>query len=155
MTIRRILAALGAGIIFSTTGAGVALGDDISNNLDPSVDAAAEVMTLNVGGSSGSTILRVIATNGDVKPGCNLTGSTTLSVAVASSNTAVATVSPSAATFTSCSDTKTLTVTPVAIGTATISLTQTGNTTPGTFDLAPQRSPSTSQGRRTPRRSSR
>ncbi|EWS99694.1 hypothetical protein N865_21465, partial [Intrasporangium oryzae NRRL B-24470] len=129
-------ASIGA-LALTLIGATAAVADDISNNLDSSVDATAEVMSLNVGGPAGSTILRVIQANGDGKQGCNLTGSTTLSVTIASSNAAVATVTPSSATFTSCSDTKTLTVTPGAIGSATISLTQTSNTTGGTFNLAP------------------
>src|SRR5688572_15356590 len=83
----------------------VALADDISNNLDASVDAAAEVMPLTTGGANGTTQLYVTPRNGDGKNGCNLTGSTTLGLSVSSSNTSVATVSPSSATFTSCSDT--------------------------------------------------
>ena len=111
--------------------------DDIPNNLDPTVDATAEAMALNVGGPNGTTDLRVVTTNGDGKNGCNLTGSTTLVVAVSSSAPAVATVSPSSLTFGSCGDVKTLTVTPMAQGTATISLSLTSNNSGGTFDLAP------------------
>jgi hypothetical protein len=111
--------------------------DDIPNSLDATVDAAAEAMALTVGGANGTTQLRVETTNDDGKNGCNLTGSTTLVVAVASNNTAVATVSPASVTFTSCGATPTLTVTPVAQGTATISLSLTSNTSSGTFDLAP------------------
>ena len=118
-------------------GVGVAGADDISNNLDASIDAVAEVMPLNVGGANGTTQLYVDPTGGDGKSGCNLTGSTTLVVSVASSNTAVATVSPGSVTFTSCGATPTLTVTPVAAGSATISVVQTSNTTAGSFDLAP------------------
>jgi hypothetical protein len=127
-----VLAAAGA-LAF----AGVAVADDISNNLDSSIDSAAEAMPLNVGGDHGTTVLSVTPRGGDGKSGCNLTGSTTLSLSVSSSNAAVATVSPSSVTFTSCADTKTLTVTPVAQGTATISATQTANTTGGSFNLAP------------------
>ena len=111
--------------------------DDISNNLDASVDAVAEVMPLNVGGANGTTQLYVTPRNGDGKNGCNLTGSTTLGLSLASSDPSVATVSPSSVTFTSCGDTKTLTVTPVGPGSATISATQVSNTTDGTFNLAP------------------
>lgn len=111
--------------------------DDITNNLDGSVDAAAELMTLTLGGLDGSTVLAVIPTGGDGKSGCNLTGSTVFSASVTSSNAAVATVSPASVTFTSCGDTKTLTVHAVAAGSATITLTQTANTTGGTFNLAP------------------
>jgi hypothetical protein len=79
--------------------------DDIANNLDATVDAAAEVMALSVGGPDGTTTLRVIPQNDDGKSGCNLTGSTSFSASVSSSNTAIATVSPSTVTFTSCGDT--------------------------------------------------
>ncbi len=115
----------------------MAFADNISNNVDGTMDAVAETMALNVGGANGTTQLYVAPTNGDGKNGCNLTGSTSLGLSVSSSNTSVATVSPSSVTFTSCSDTKTLTVTPVAQGSATISVNQTSNTTDGSFNLAP------------------
>jgi hypothetical protein len=117
--------------------ASAVLADDISNNLDPSVDAVAEVMPLTVGGANGTTDLYVRTQNDDGKNGCNLTGSTTLVVSVASSDTSVATVSPSSITFTSCGFTETLTVTPGAAGSATISVSQTSNSTDGSFNLAP------------------
>lgn len=102
--------------------------DDISNSVDQSVDAEAEIMAFNVGGASKTTTLGVVPTDGDGKNGCNLTGQSLVSFSVSSSNTGVATVSPSSVTFTSCGDTKTLTVSPVAAGTATITLTETANT---------------------------
>jgi hypothetical protein len=94
-------------------------------------------MALNVGGGTRTAGLYVSPTSGDGKNGCNLTGGTTLTLAVSSSNAAVATVSPGSVTFTSCSDVKTLTVTPVAAGTATVTVRQTANTTGATFNLAP------------------
>ncbi|MGH3101261.1 MAG: hypothetical protein ACRDPU_09730, partial [Thermoleophilia bacterium] len=100
---------LGAALVALALGA-VARADDISNTIDPTVDAIAEVMPLNVGGSSGATNLIVVQRNGDGKNGCNLTGQTTLVVSISSSNTAVATVSPSSATFTSCGTQPLLTV---------------------------------------------
>jgi hypothetical protein len=115
----------------------IALADDISNNLDASVDAAAEVMPLTTGGADGTTQLFVTPRNGDSKNGCNLTGGTSLGLSVSSSNPSVATVSPSSVTFTSCSDLKTLTVHPVAQGSTTISVSQTSNNTGATFALAP------------------
>jgi hypothetical protein len=115
----------------------IALADDISNNLDASVDAAAEVMPLTTGGADGTTQLFVTPRNGDGKNGCNLTGGTSLGLSVSSSNPSVATVSPSSVTFTSCSDLKTLTVHPVAQGSTTISVSQTSNNTGATFALAP------------------
>jgi hypothetical protein len=113
-----------------------ALADDVANDLDATVDAVAENMPLNVG-ATGTTDVFIQPANGDGKNGCNLTASTTLGVSVASSDVSVATVSPNAVTFTSCGDTKTLTVTALAIGSATVSLTQTSNTSAGTFSLVP------------------
>ena len=133
----RTLTALASVPLLVVATAGIASADDISNNLDATVDAVAEVMPLNVGGGNGTTQLYVTPRNGDGKNGCNLTGSTTLALSVSSSNTAFATVSPSTVTFTSCEDTKTLTVTPVSQGTATVSVSQTSNTTDGSFNLAP------------------
>jgi hypothetical protein len=124
-------------LFMMTTGA--AFADDISNNLDASIDVVAEVMPLNVGGASGTTQLYVDPRNGDGKNGCNLTGSTTLGLSVTSSNSSVATVSPSSITFTSCGDTPTLTVTPQHEGSATISVVQASNNTGGSFNLAPAR----------------
>jgi hypothetical protein len=109
--------------------------DDIGNNIDATLDAVAEVMPLTVGGANGTTMLYVTPRNGDGKNGCNLTGSTTLVVSVSSSNTGVATVSPSSLTFGSCGDVLALTITPVGAGSATISLSQTSNSTGGTFLL--------------------
>lgn len=111
--------------------------DDIANNLDSDVDAVAEVMPLTVGGANGTTQLYVTPRNGDGKNGCNLTGSTTLVLSIASSDVSVATVSPSSVTFGSCGDAETLTIAPVAPGTATISVSQTSNNTGGTFALGP------------------
>jgi hypothetical protein len=127
---------LGATIAAATV-VGVAGADDISNNLDPSIDAVAEVMPLTENGAGGTTQLYVTPRNSDGKNGCNLTGSTTLGLSVSSSNPAVATVSPSSLIFASCGDLKTLTVTPHNQGMATISVSQTSNNTGGTFNLAP------------------
>lgn len=134
---RRKLAVLVGAAIAAASVVGVAGADDISNDLDSTVDAAAEVMPLSANGAAGSTQLYVIARNGDGKNGCNLIGGTSMTVAVASSNTAVATVSPSSITFRSCSDRPTLTVTPHNAGSATVSLTQSSNSTDGSFNLAP------------------
>jgi hypothetical protein len=118
-------------------GSGIAWADDISNTLDVTVDSTAKIMPLNVGGADGSTALTVTPTNGDGKNGCNLTGSTTLTLQLTSSNPLIATVSPSTVTFGACSDTKQLIISAVGAGSATISATQTSNTTAGTFNLAP------------------
>ena len=132
----RFVALLGATLV-AVSAVGVAGADDISNNLDGSIDAVAEVMALNANGANGTTELYVAPQNDDGKNGCNLTGSTTLTVAVASSNTAVATVSPSSVTFDSCGATRTITVTPKMAGSASISISQTSNNTGATFNLAP------------------
>lgn len=133
---RRVGVLVGATIAAASL-VGVAIADDISNSLDGSIDAVAEVMPLSVGGANGSTTLYVNRTSDDKKPGCNFTAKTELKVAISSSDTAVATVSPSSATFTSCNDVNALTVTPHSAGTATISVSETSNTTGGSFNLAP------------------
>ena len=133
---RKLLAGVtAAGLLLA--GAGVAQADDVFNNLDSTVDAVAETMPLNAGGAAGTTTLAIDPTNDPGKNGCNLTGSTVLTLNLVSSNTAIATVSPSSVTFTSCGSTKIVTVTPVAAGTATVSATQAVNDTGGMFDLAP------------------
>jgi hypothetical protein len=124
-----LLATLGSAA-FLVAGAAA---DDIANDLPGTV----KVMALNVGGSPGSTQLTVVPRNGDGKNGCNLTGTTTLGVSVASSSPAVATVSPTTLTFGSCSDVKTVSVTPQAPGSANVTLSQISNTTGGSFNLAP------------------
>ncbi len=116
----------------------IALADQIANNVDATVDSTAEIMALQVGSTTGNTTqLSVIPLNGDGKNGCNLTSNSSASFSVNSSDTAVATVSPSTVTFTSCGDVKMLTVTAKAQGTTDISLRQTANNTGATFDLAP------------------
>ena len=120
-------------IVAAVAFAAVAYADNITNNLPGSV----KVMALNVGGPTGSTQLTVIPQGSDGKPGCNLTGSTTLVVSVNSSDTSVATVSPTSLTFGSCGDVKTLTVTPVSEGSSNVTLSQTSNNTGGSFNLGP------------------
>ena len=135
---RRGRLSLLVGALFSFVAlASVAYADDITNNVDASTDAEAEIMPLTQDGASATTRFAVVPQNGDGKSGCNLTGRTTLGLSVGSSDTAVATVSPTSLTFTSCGDEKTVTVTPHGVGSATISLAQTSNTTGGTFNLAP------------------
>ena len=128
-----MLGAVAAFALFSA----VAYADDVSNNLDGTIDATAETLNLTFTGSAGTVGLYVNPTNGDGKNGCNLTGATTLVVSVASSNPSVASVSPSSITFSSCGDTPAITVTPHSAGSATVSVSQTSNTTAGTFNLAP------------------
>lgn len=130
-----VAAALASGVL-----AVGAAADQISNDLDTTVDAVAETMPLTVGVANGTTRLYIVPQNGDGKQGCNLTGSTTATISLTSSNPSVATVSPSSVTFTSCVTSTTgpvVTVTPGVAGSTTISATLTGNTTAGTFDVAP------------------
>ena len=133
-TLRRSLALAGAALLLSTS---VVFADDISNALDADIDAIAEVMPLNVGGASGTTNLYLQPRNGDGKNGCNVQGGQALVLSVASSDPAVATVSPGSVTFDSCGDTPVLSITPLSAGSTTISVSQTSNTTGGTFNLAP------------------
>lgn len=140
-SLRRVSAAAVAALTLAL-GAASASADDIANNLDGSIDAIAEVMPLTVGGAAASTTFYVQPTGdgntpADGKSGCNLTGSTTLVVAVISSDPGKATVSPSSLTFGSCGDVKQVTVTPVAAGSSTVTLSQTSNNSGGTFSFAP------------------
>jgi hypothetical protein len=131
--IRRALATTAAGVLLAAASVGTAYADDIVNDIvNPT-----ESMSLVIGGAIGSTTLSVTTTNGDGKNGCNLTGSTTATFAINTSDAAVATVSPASVTFASCGDVKTVTITPHAPGEATVSLSQTSNTTGATFNLAP------------------
>ena len=132
----RAAAVVAAGSLLLAS-AGVVYADTIYNNLDGTIDSTAEVMALNVGGADGITKLAVRTANGDGKQGCNLTGQTTLTLSLVSSNDAVATVSPATMTFSSCESIQDLTITPVGSGFANVSATQISNTSGGSFDLAP------------------
>jgi hypothetical protein len=112
----------------------IALADDIANNLDASIDADVETTSVNTGSTKTVGYL-VQPRNGDDQNGCNIQGGEALTVNVASSNTAVATVSPSSLTFSSCGATPSVTVTGVSPGTANITLTQASNNTGGTFNF--------------------
>lgn len=118
--------------------------DQVVNNIDATVDATLENVNLITNGSSATVGYWINPTNTnnstDTKNGCNLTGSTTLTVSVNSSNTSVATVSTNSITFTSCNPSTSpinITVTPHAIGISTISLSETAQTATGTFDFSP------------------
>ena len=60
---RRSLGVLLGAMIAAASIVGVAGADDISNNLDATVDAVAEAMPLNVGGANGTTQLYVTPAN--------------------------------------------------------------------------------------------
>ena len=138
----RRLAVIGVPLALGTMSvASVALADDISNALDTSIDATPEVMSLTQNGATGSTRLYVQPRNGDGKNGCNITAGGSVTASVSSSDNSVATVSPTSVTFDSgCPNSTTgplLTVTPLAVGSATVSVSETSNTTAGTFDTTP------------------
>lgn len=132
----RAVAALATGTLLLAS-AGVAYADAIYNNIDANIDSTAEVMPLNVGGAAGTTTLALAPANGDGKEGCNLTGRTTLTLRLVSSNPAVATVSPATTTFDSCGFTQELAVTPVGAGSVSVTAILISNNSGGTFDLAP------------------
>lgn len=124
-------------------GVTTAYADDISNNLDTTVDATYEALPLSAG-ASGSVTFFTVNRNGDGDNGCNLQGTTEkLVVDVVSSNTAVATVSPSQLTFDNCvslaNSTEVVTVTAVGAGTADVHLSLVSNNSGGTFNLDPAR----------------
>ena len=90
--LRPIVAAVSLAVVLAQ--AAPVLADTVSNNLDATVDATAETMSLTAGDANGVTQLSVNPTSDDGKQGCNLTAQSTLVVAVSSSNTGVATVRP-------------------------------------------------------------
>jgi hypothetical protein len=100
-----------------------AYADQIANDIDATVDADFEMMTLNQGEPDRRVGLYVVPTNGDGKLECNLTGGNPLFVSVKSSNTSVATVSPAVVPFTHCGLPATpIFIHPVGQGTATITV---------------------------------
>jgi hypothetical protein len=133
-----IVCAVALGSAGATT---VALADQVYNDLDGTIDVAAEQMPLNVGGADGSTTFFVSASDpADQENGCNFggRGDDTLTANVSSSNPAVATVSAGTLTFTGngCGVSAGLSVHPVSAGTTTISLSQGSvNTTDGTYSF--------------------
>jgi len=132
----RVAAAVAAGSLLLAS-AGVAYADAIYNNIDTSIDSTAEVMPLNVGGAVGTTTLALQTERQDGKNGCDLTGQTTLTLSLVSSNPAVATVSPATTTFDSCGFKQILTVTPVGTGAASVTAVLVSNNSKGSFDLDP------------------
>jgi hypothetical protein len=129
-------AAFAAGSLLLAS-AGVVYADDIYNKLDATIDSVAEVMPLNVGGPNGTTTLALSTTDGDGKNGCNLQGQTLLKISLASSNPAVATVTPPDASFTSCGFSQALIITPLSAGSATVTASVISNNTGYSFNLAP------------------
>jgi hypothetical protein len=131
--LRRILVALLTASLFALAVPLGALADDLENNVDSSADAALEVVSLRVSDSPRSVGFRIQPRGGDGRNGCNLSGQARLVVAVTSSNPSVATVSPPSLTFSGCSTQLSIEVDGVAPGTATITVSQTSNTSQGSF----------------------
>jgi hypothetical protein len=113
--------ALSVGLVAAT----VALGDNVKNDLDATVDSTFEVLAQNVGGPDSTVGLALVPTNGDGKNGCNLQGGESITFNVTSSVPGVATVSPGTVSFgAGCGATPTLTVHPVSAGSSNITLTE-------------------------------
>ncbi|UEL28383.1 PxKF domain-containing protein [Pseudarthrobacter sp. L1SW] len=115
----------------------MAYADAIANRLDTTVDTVAESMTLNLGGSNGTTQLYVVKLPDYGTSGCTIQGSQQISLSLVSSNPAVATVSPASATFGSCGAETTVTVTPKGLGTTSIVALPGTNTTGEPYDVTP------------------
>jgi hypothetical protein len=113
----------------------VARADDVSNNVDASIDAAVEATTLVIGGTSAVTYT-VTPRNGDNQNGCNIQGNELLVVSVSSSSAAVS-VSPATLFFGACGIGPSVTISAISLGTSTITLSVASNNTGGTFNLAP------------------
>jgi hypothetical protein len=138
MRARKLTAALAAVPLLLASAAGVALADDLTNNLDNTIDNPKERMPLTVGGGTGQTGIRVVTNDqGNDTVGCNLAGGKTLTVSVASSAPGIATVSPHQLTFTQCDVAQPVTVTPVSAGSTDITFTVVENATtaPGSFNM--------------------
>lgn len=131
------LRACAASLLVASTALAVPAGaDDIRNELDASIDATAESITLSAGGATGSVGISIQPRNGDGVNGCNVKNDGTLVVNVLTSNAAVATVSPSSLTFANCAA-QTVTVTSGSTGSATVSVAEVANNSGGTFNFAP------------------
>jgi hypothetical protein len=138
----RLLAAAALVAVLVGSG-GAAYADQVTNDLDTTVDATAEALSLAVGGADGTVTLYVLNQNkqqGDTVVPCNLAGSDTLVVDVVSSDQTVATVSPGQLTIGDCGIDfgVALTVRALKAGTTTVTVTRApGSNPPGTFDFAP------------------
>lgn len=125
-------------LIVSLAAAALALGDDLANDIDLTVDATRENVNLTAGGAQGTVGLYVVERNGDGKNGCNLQSVVpSVTFSVTSSDTSVATVSPSSITITNCAAEPSVTVTPVGEGSADISFAVTSNSSAGSWSVSP------------------
>jgi hypothetical protein len=137
-TCRRTLFVLATALAVALAPGVAALGDVVSNTLDPSVDATAENLALTAGASASNVTFNLTPANGDGKNGCNISGAgSTITFSVSSSLPSVATVT-SPITFASCGDTPTVSVTPLTAGSTTVTIAEQSRTNvTGTFNLAP------------------
>ena len=104
----------------------VASADDVSNNLDGSVDATLETMNLTVGESDGSVRFHLAPTNTDAKSGCNLTGAgSQLVLGITSSDTSIATLGATSVTIAGCDPTLSSAIAVHAVGSGTTNVTVT------------------------------
>jgi hypothetical protein len=136
-TVGRAFQAIALAVVVFMLGSGIALADEIHNEIDTSPDATLEEINLAVGDPARSVTYKVQPENGDLDNGCNFEGaSESLVVNVVSSNTSAATVTPTQLTFDNCSGGKAISVTAVGGGTSTISLSEVSNNSGGTFGYA-------------------
>jgi hypothetical protein len=138
MNFKKIIAVGAIVVISGVLPTITAFADNVSNNLDNTVDASLEVMNLTAP-NSGAVVYKTLPTNGDGDNGCNLGSGESVTFNVITGNSLVATVSPSTVTFSGpgCSGTQSVTVTGVGAGSTTITLTQGANNTGGTYSLTP------------------
>lgn len=142
MKIQKICAFVLAIAVSGIMPVGVALADDVANNLDVTVDVTLEVMNITAGGT-GPVSFKIHPTTGGGDPdaGCNLdSAAESVTFNVLTDTPGVATVAPGSITFTGpgCSGSPSVTITGVGAGSATISLSaSTTNNTGGTFSVVP------------------
>jgi hypothetical protein len=123
MKIQKISAFILAVAVSGILSIGVAIADQVSNNLDNTVDATLEVATITAGGSVSVGFYVQVSKNdpkGDVD-GCNATGNNPATLTFINLPSGV-TVSPSSVTFTGC-------------GTSNVQYVSFSSSIPGTYTI--------------------
>ncbi len=135
----RALTALVAGGVLIAAGPTASYADDVTNNIDSTVDATYETIALNAGGTTQEVKLHIVGLDGDGRNGCNVNPSNKVTITLASSNTSVATVSPASHEFSGCgsANAKTFTVTSAAAGSANFTASGAATSRSGTMNYAP------------------
>jgi hypothetical protein len=135
--VRALSALIAGGVLVAGTATSYA--DNVTNNLDNSVDATYERVALNAGGATQEVKLHIVAVDGDGRQNCNVNGSNKLTISLTSSNTTVATISPISQEFSGCGSdhAKTFTVTPHAEGTADFTASGPPTSRSGSMNYAP------------------